>query len=552
MEFSLDVKRSIQMYTNGQSSPWNRYLARLAGINKDNIPYFDTATWHHIANVMSAIYNSPAQTVDLFQNFKPGFADINAVDSTSVIREGSEKTINVILNSTTADIGVLQYLSPFHGAGCCVRKIMVQVFPILNVSNFSTYKYQNEVILPPFIRIDNGHLTPTTLDEYSEADIGKCAHIVDDAAVLGRSTRALDLDCFRSKPKQNIQILSQHSIVRTIFMDRWIIDYINKILEVYYSCTHAPRTQHGFLHICDTITLTIILYLDWVEQLNRNEDCRVVKNNLENLIIAALFHDAGRFCRDGEDEWEKQSIEIAVNRLLSAMAENGLRVFSEERIRVIVNILGDERDPLHKIMKGADSIDISRVRSYDITHNPLYTEDRYKDKTLIEDGTLTSEFGVVYTLMNAVNSRNLTIITDLAGTGNTDIEFDKQNNKKDEDDLFPIFETYGGLDEISAEQIGDYPHVEDTGLTYTVHLDEFIDTVGETFEHFINQNYFVDRTRLFDDYWEILLCMLPMLKYSLRHLSKVIMPFRIRNLFAPVRREVDERRFLEKRPRLYR
>lgn len=77
--------------------------------------------------------------------------------------------------------------------------------------------------------------------------------------------------------------------------------------------------------------------------------------------MAALFHDVGRLCRDGVDEWESESIEIAKANLRT----------DKRRTGEIISILSDSDNLLHKIMKGADSVDITRTLAYNIHFNPL-------------------------------------------------------------------------------------------------------------------------------------------------------------------------------------
>ena len=264
------------------------------------------------------------------------------------------------------------------------------------------------------------------------------------------------------------------------------------------------------------------------------------RNHLYILICAVLFHDAGRECRDGTDIWEADSRRIA---MLEINELNG-PAFLDSVSAILSNgpISGDNA-VLRDIYKGADSIDIARAQGYNERLNPLYeTYRQYTQKErLTSEDTLVSEFhtifqitsGILHSTAAASPDRPEDFFDDEEITGE-DIS-DNFNLNADictarEEFTFPIFNTYNGFNTIYPNELIEYD--EDTDLTdfLSVKINEFIDSAKEVYDKFKENRYLQDETRYFDDYWEILLTFLPVFPYSLRHLSRVILPFEYKRI----------------------
>ena len=551
MNFGSTTIQAIREYTDTQSTVLNTYIVTLCGLNKDATPEFNIEKWTKIAHIMSAIYNSPRTTTIVYQSFKPDYKEFELgrpQTLTALNREDTSSAINVVINSTTASREVLKYLSAFHGDTCCIRAIRLVNFPTLNISSRSLYPYQEEIILPPFIKIDTTERFIKDFMEYSKQDIIDCTIKAADKYVL-------NAECIRSKNLGPTPIKDLASMVKTITLDRDLMDSINNILKGYYNCDRTAN--HGFVHICNTIVLSAILYLDYVEQREENRSFDEIKTNLEHIIVAALFHDCGRDCKDGVDMWE----DVSAKRAVEVLRNSGI---SQERVLEVERIMTDGSCTLNKIMKGADSIDIVRVRGYHQTRNPMgeiYTE-LNMDSSLISQDTLADEFDSLNKILRIISEA--TAISDgerhkIVDTLFVDYEGDEEpiaekladlNTNKNLNILVEanskvctILELDTDGDKVVANltPFGTYTGFNKRYFEKTMKNRDIITEMAESIatfnngcrnmcSYFVEQQYFSDPNRFFDDYIEILLCFLPVLPYSLRHLCKVIFPFRVRNL----------------------
>ena len=62
-------------------------------------------------------------------------------------------------------------------------------------------------------------------------------------------------------------------------------------------------------------------------------------------------------------------------------------------------------------------------------------------------------------------------------------------------------------------------------------FEQFGEQVKEMCDRFNANHKFKNKHRYFDDYWEVLLSFLPVMPFTLGQLSKIIIPFRVENLF---------------------
>lgn len=520
MNINTFQKLVLKKYSLSSSCYLNRYLASIAGVKKDIFPEFNVLHWEEIATITSTIYNAPLQSGVVYQAFKPRFDDLDSETITPVKRKDATSSINLVINSTTNDSHTLQYLTPFRDETCCVSAIFFHQFPILDISSISEYEYQNEVMLPPYIRVYTDSKRKLILDEITTDNIIKCTLTKGDKRILNK-------ECLDRPIKREID--TTRSVIKVIAFERQFMDSINTILRLYYNCD--PRALHGFIHICNTMIISSVLFLDYVEQIKQNIPFDDVKKGLKNIIIAALFHDSGRNCRDGVDEWERKSLEN-MRDVLSLTSPKNI-------VDEICDIMTSENNVLHDIMKGADSIDIARTNSYNPDRNPIAHSTHYQNlnKILIRPDTLVEEFNSITEIMNtiikSVKLHDTEAINDLFINYqdlnfNGTIEFPEDGVCTiDTESLIP-FSTYKGISKRYFDPITTPPKT----FKRTVKEDiiAFNESTKTMCSYFIEHGYFADENRYFDDYMEVLLCFLPVIPYTLVHLSKVIFPFKTRSV----------------------
>ena len=576
-KLSEKSKCVVYSYTNDSSSRIAKYLSRIYGITteEDTTPDLRVTEWKEVSLLLSILYNAPIKEPGtiLYQFYKESFNDfLYAYQNSNVLtpirrEEGNNSiTVPVVFNSTTQDKEVLKYFSSFHDKKCCFRIIqLIHPFPILDVTMLSAYSFQKEVILPPFIMIKSENQQTFKINEYSEEDIKQCMGSTRTFPNLcpdeQRYDTRLNHDCFEDplKTLKPVDLEGTTSNIITLVLRRDVPKYINKILNEKYNlilykdpakhirADRIPKElhHHGVVHICNTITISIILFLnlaDITNEINTREEC---ERHLVITILSSLFHDVARI-GEGEDKWEVQSSEMAVKELASSSDLNRSDI---EKIKnnIISECSGNCLS--YYAYKGADSIDISRVTQYIKDNNPFYIQYGH-NSILANEGALDVEFKSLTSILTVIAVNDTTTFDDSFKEIVINIKYyeeednytefydrDKPNNS----DFFienNVLKIKPGKKEIFAtsltyptEPIDILATEEENVQNLQLKLVDFYTSIKAMSRHFVDNNYLKDPTRYFDDYWEILLAFLSLMPYTSKHLCKIIIPFVHRDLF---------------------
>jgi hypothetical protein len=546
--------------------------------------------WEKIGLLISILYNAPLRSdLELYSFYKEGYNDFSLSLPepilTPIKREmemaGNISTVPVIFTSTTTEKDVFQYFSSFHDETCCHRIIRIEYpFPILKVNELSSYPYQNEVILPPFIILkSNSKSTNTVIEEYSIEELQKCSQLIKGGqSYCGPSipyeTRILNHECLSKYKHRPANLDTAGITISTIPMERSIVMYINTILNDYYFLFERenpdvvnPRPpclhHHGIIHICNTIAISMVLFLSLVQKENTGSRDDVI-NELRITILSSLFHDTGRKGRAGPDQWEAESADIAKKHLLEVIERPDIIDIISLNISTKVDV---DRFSYYAY-KGADSIEINRLRSYDQIYNPFYKKyghynvlaNSKTESSLVgseKPGILVSEFESFTSIINIILSDEhleraykklinvglnweSTVVADFY-TGNVLRDaFIVQNEtvelKNNQRALFRTCLVY------PTEKIKKYDNEEEKNKNVrqavrnlALKLNDFFLGILSLIRLFHEKMYLKDNTRYFDDYWEILLAFLNFMPYTANELCKIIVPYEHRLLYRPRR-----------------
>jgi hypothetical protein len=535
-KLSIRAKCVIKGYTDSQSTPINKYLVSKAGLTDEFSRPFDADQWEQIAILISAIYNAPPilEPINLYQFYLPDYKEYTITEELKLEPSLRETSLNPILStffqSTTHNDEVLSLMGSFHGEGCCMRKITISNAPILDVSKFSAYEYQDEVMLPPYL-IFRQEMPSSKEDitEYSPENVRiNSKKVVDMNDPCHINSVILDIDQIKQTPHQDVSLHTNFSEVRPVCMHPGFLSYINIILDEFYTFKH--QTKHGKGHICSVIILTAILYSTLKTQ---DADPEI----LSIAILTSLFHDSGRQGRDGKDLWEQESAKNARRKI----AEK-----DEKTANIVSNMINakeiDEIDDVYKsaffAYKGADSIDIVRVVSVyspeknvasgqnEITdifirHLPFEFSDFTSIIALIENYTEGENLDsyledYFYTEEDEIEVKDGSIVYEYAGF------FSRPNINFSNDDIQRIsVETNKSVRKVRKDIIEEKNDV----------ITNFYSTLKNGAKYFITKKYLKVDGRYFDDFLEILLFYLPYMPYTMVGMSNYIFPFTHRNLY---------------------
>jgi hypothetical protein len=254
---------------------------------------------------------------------------------------------------------------------CCFKWFHNDRLPLYNIPESDTfYPDQSEVIIP----FD-------TVTEFVNVDI-QSAVLFRDRKPPVRTIQNQEL--YRTATHQDsdlettaINVYYYRVLSRTI--KRELMDFINLMLKKYYFCDGRQNegggrrgTAHDWKHISSVIIVGCALYsgiCDGYEIDTRQDEYEI-------LILACLFHDSGRDCRDGEDFWEPESALIAKKEI------SYFQPIAHLADKVYQVLTGQGKETLYKVYlayKGADSVDIGRVKAYRPEYNPLQNLIKAKD-----------------------------------------------------------------------------------------------------------------------------------------------------------------------------
>lgn len=564
-KLSDSAKCAIRAYSDSQSKIFNSHLIARVGLDVrvgcPNEPaLFDGGVWEQTALILSAIYNAPVvHELTVYQVYKPSFSeycvatDLNILEDFKirpVLKENTNGNIlGTYLQSTTIDAGSLKYLGDFHEKTCCFRKITLVNFPVLNISDISSYTYQKEVVLPPYIVYENKLTSGVMYSEYTQIINDRIRNQYPYCS-SGQDSYVLNRENLEKTPMHDVSLKSSDTVVRPYYITRGIVSYINHILNKLY--THAKcdvtRTSHGKAHICNTIIFTLIIYASFYG----NDTTKFDRDLITVAIFSSLFHDAGRECRDGEDVWEKESGELAGQNL-------GEMDFDKNSTGIVIGIITGEADkryfdgneelaknlerrfqPSYAAYKGADSADIFRVKrdSYDPEYNPAYNVNgpfrAYTNRLLT---VIKGEHNLVKEM------DSFRIIVEYIETG------DDREEELEDDEMFEKTGDWGSTIQYNYDPQNSFTRnpivltVNNTdpkkikGLRREAQeqakdiIRKFFINIRRAKTYFINNKYLRTPGRYFDDYMEILIYFLPYMPSAMVSMSSFIIPFEHRKLF---------------------
>jgi len=527
---------AIRSYTDDQSTTINMSLLSRAGLSND-VRAFDGTQWEKISLIISAIYNAPlVDDSKLYQVYKPNYKEFILLDDltlNTILREdASLPIINTFFQSTTKDPDVISFLSLFHEAGCCIREINVKNFPILDLSELSSYEFQKEVIVPPYLVFFQARLSEILefeelVPDVVRENVRKVKNTsYGDCTDGGGYQYILDVERINKVQKTKVPLKVNFSTVTPYYILPEFVDYINKVITVFYC---RKPTHHGQAHICNTIILTLILYSSLLENRVENFD----KEVLSTAIMTALFHDSGRDCKDGKDVWEEKSADNAKTYIPKACGVDG---------EIVGKLIHDPKSAPAKYenaylaYKGADSIDIGRVTKYDPTKNPARDQNQ---KTNILIDKLPNEIGDFGVIINNIESYDPKYeleeyLDELFQYVEPDEEDTNGNIILKDVSSFEkkiIITKQDVAAKMTKENISEKRAIKELKVDAKDVLENFNTTLKASTRYFIENRYLKNEIRYFHDYIEILLFFIPYMPYTMGGLSNFIIPFIHRNLY---------------------
>ena len=370
---SDDDRQLVKKYTLDYYNTLTSYLVSRVNMCMLN-PYdsttvdFATSTTDKSIQLYKILVNAPKieHNIKLYHFFSHvgkynRFIKVNMLNSAIPLSlsykhtlERGDKYIEPKFISTTYDSEVLKFLSGFsnYNENCCYIEFIIPAgFPLLTIPpDYSYYPYQKEVILPYGLLFEVLERKHTTLKLYNPKDIIETKDNNDIRNVFVSDDKKLyDKAMSAQEMRLDVKIINKENI-----------DFMNKMLyELYYK--YSPNA-HDYNHIVRVMMVSLILLKMYEE---------ITKQKYSNLIHATmytgLFHDSGRKGRDGKDYWEKDSADIARDKLKDVNVP-------EETISTITKAIynPDDTNLLHMIFKGSDSIDIIRVKQYKKKYNPFF------------------------------------------------------------------------------------------------------------------------------------------------------------------------------------
>jgi hypothetical protein len=510
-KLSSKAKCVVRQYTGDSSTTMNMYLIENNELTKEKNGFnFSENTWEKISLLTSVIINAPIGSTTVYHYHKKGYLE-KTKRGDKILGEKANDIITTSFKSTTDNENVREFLTPFKNVGCCQRRINLVNFPIFKVGLDSSYKDQEEVILPPYILYKTLNRNKITIHEYAEDIVKKCTKQIArkdfTRCIGGHNDYVIDTTCIKNFTKQSDLVDTNYGIIKSEYINRKIIDEINKVLKKYYKC-EPGKSYHGKLHICNTILLSILLLTEITDDF---------KPHLETTILSSLFHDSGRECKDGPDKWQKESASI------SKLEVNSDIIYEN----IIDNPRKGEAGVSYYAYKGADSIDIGRVIPYDKKLNPLYGKFGKGVQNIISKSSLHDEFLALSYYMFKIETGEL---------ADTEIIIKKRRTPGkvvyiSHFDLFPKYVLKRVEKDFPITDKSTEDKIEKILTEGDIASDSII-SMNAMCEYFISKGYLRDENRYFDDYYEIVLAFLPLLPTTSRLLPRIIIPFRHRDLFS--------------------
>jgi hypothetical protein len=273
-----------------------------------------------------------------------------------------------IFTSTTGDKESVKYLYKFayidltkDETQCCIMKVLLPIdFPRFDVEDFpseSNYHWQNETLLPYNLKFKIIDIKPEKID-------------------------LQNFDNKEEKATKTILTYTAQCLV-SIILTAELFDEFETIIYQYYSS--SKPNYHDERHISVTLIYTILLVVLYLKKFTLD------KEDILALMYASIFHDVARKGRDGVDLWEKESATIAYKYLSLKNKELAIKtklILLESEDENWNNLSLNEKDiisNLHSILKGADSFDISRVKTPKLLLNPFYQKFKHDFEKECED-----------------------------------------------------------------------------------------------------------------------------------------------------------------------
>ena len=360
-------KAIIREYTANSSTAVNNYLRNQIMV----IPEFSCDKAFKTMIINSIIYHLGQIRPECYSAFDKDTylvsTENNPTERASV-PTGSKVLESAFLSTVPTREDLITVSNFFNREdSCCLKSIRNTTrMPFLDISSVSHYPDQRELLLPYGIVMKYNERSYTNVTYYYGVPQG---HLFERQGEQYRLRNTVIVNGIVQTPVERPVLTYEYNILSTM-VRRPLMNYINMILKTYYF-TPEPcqdNTSHEWSHICSVILLATIIYSSLIEAEGR----RINIHNLNILILSCLFHDIGRECKDGVDDET-----ISANRAYSLLSGHPQWGRYAESVKAVINskmpfdMLDFTLQNIRLACKGADSIDIGRVNTYNPRLNPL-------------------------------------------------------------------------------------------------------------------------------------------------------------------------------------
>lgn len=284
--------------------------------------------------------------------------------------------------STFSDYGSVKYGKQFwhvqEGSNCCITELKIsRNTPTLKISDYTPgfYPWQKEILLPYGIFVDVKKVDTAHTDNFIEDKTSKSRQA---GLFKGETLENIEMKISANKNIYEITpspIKKMYNETDNIFCNIFneSFDIFEEAIKKYY----PHRCNHDSLHAMSTLVLSLVLFLLYDKYDSKQRfDCY----DIAVLEFVAIFHDSGRQrerkCLDGNDTVE--NVKLSATNAFEFLTQYN-NPLAGRVAKIIMNEVEnqnlDENDRIiYNIYKGADSIEIGRLTSYDETKNPLSKE----------------------------------------------------------------------------------------------------------------------------------------------------------------------------------
>lgn len=558
----LSYSDILYKYTNG-SQLLNNSLARMGKFFYSEDFDFSVTSRFNFVKLQSLILNAPVSQLEtnLYNLFAENLS-LPIIDNKCAfhflpieLHKGQNSILNIIFTSATTDQNVIQYMDRFVTVGpgtnfCCVQEIKVPSgIPMIYVEDISSYKWQKEAIMPALLSTIKQSSTPYSVNFKKHAmDYNVPDYFYDNTKKILNDGRQYYTLPTKELKYVELETFKNNMTVTSIFIDRNHIDNINEILSNYGL---DSGRHHNAIHGCIVISTSIIL-------LKFISDTPTKKEILETMYTSA-YHDAGRHGADGIDIYERESANMALNG--GYLDETG----AENMSRRIVEEADDKlTDNIYYAYKSSDSLDYPG--KYDRQYNPLNSYDPVRGNKCLDAFLSHSDTDI--SMSNEIKFIRL-LTQCIAGPQIIESGKSREQQIKDHFDIY--FEDYDEMTfsfddpyqtkiiikDYDADSYNDYNFIDIAHLPETVFEDQLnflqlfnvrIRSIAKNNKYsiyeyirefteiiyslklicldYIERDYLKDKTRVFDDYWEILTCVMPFMYLHFTNLPDLLVPYR--------------------------